>query len=182
MGSATTSQGASTTNPKQLWLTAEKLRSILHYDSNSGVFTWLIGSKKGGRWKAGNVAGTIDSDGYRAIRIDGYGFRAHRLAWLYVYSEWPTVQIDHKNLIYDDNRIDNLRIATPSLNRANTPKANRNTSGAKGVFYDDRKNPWRARITVNGQQIGLGSFATIEEAREVYASAAQKYFGEYARS
>ena len=42
--------------------------------------------------KAGSIAGTLDSDGNRVIRINRRMYIAHRLAWLLVKGRWPKVQ------------------------------------------------------------------------------------------
>lgn len=52
--------------------------------------------------------------------------------------------------------------------------------GRKGVtkHHDGR---WRAKISVSGKTIHLGLFESVDSAHESYISAAQKYFGEFAR-
>jgi hypothetical protein len=94
-------------------LTAERLREILGYDPETGLFTRLV---RTGRIRAGEVAGTAHSRGYRSIVIDGRVYLSHRLAWLYVHGEWPPEQIDHINRNRADNRLVNLRAAKQSQN------------------------------------------------------------------
>jgi hypothetical protein len=98
-------------------LTQERLKELLHYDPETGIFTNL--TQRGGHAKKGAVAGTKNSIGYVCIRIDYDQYRAHRLAWLYVYGEFPEKFIDHMNEIRDDNRIINLRLATHQENLHN---------------------------------------------------------------
>jgi hypothetical protein len=101
-------------------ITAERLRQLLHYDPERGVFTWL--SRPAERsWNtrfAGTRAGTINGLGYVVIGILGRRYKAHRLAWLYVHGEWPGRELDHINCDKSDNRIANLRPATRSQNIA----------------------------------------------------------------
>ena len=63
------------------------LREALHYDPESGHFTWLIpGDAKGGggRRGIGRRAGRISPAGYIRLSLDNVRYRAHRLAWLYM--------------------------------------------------------------------------------------------------
>jgi len=144
-------------------LTPDRLREIFHYDQETGVFT---------RRSLGRVAGTKNDSGYLVIFIDGKGYRAHRLAWLYVYGEWPAELIDHKNRIRTDNRIDNLRQANRSENTQNTV-TKRSSSGVRGVSRMGEK--WKAQIAINGKDIYLGLFGTVAEASAAYSSAAAKF-------
>jgi hypothetical protein len=69
--------------------------------------------------KAGDPAGS-SRGGYTYIRIDRKRYAAHRLAWLYVYGTFPPRLLDHINGCPGDNRIGNLREATPHQNAGNT--------------------------------------------------------------
>lgn len=97
----------------------ERLRTVLDYDPVTGVFTW---TEAGSMKMHGKRAGTIRERGWRAIGIDGYVYRAGRLAWFYMTGEWPPVTIDHKNRIRDDDRFENLRCATHAENGRNTSR------------------------------------------------------------
>src|SRR5687768_770720 len=114
-------------------LTAEKLRELMDYNPDTGVFLYR---KRRGRRSAGLEAGSIVK-GYRLISL-GKQYSAHRLAWLYVYGEWPAGDLDHINCVRDDNRIANLREATDSQNNANRTLAPKNSSGFKGVCWNKR--------------------------------------------
>lgn len=69
--------------------------------------------------ETGRPAKTVTSEGYVRVSFQGRQHRAHRLAWLYVHGEWPAGMIDHINRSSDDNRIANLREATPAENQRN---------------------------------------------------------------
>jgi hypothetical protein len=97
---------------------------------------------------------------------------------MYVHGELPDC-IDHANGDPDDNKITNLRIATPSQNSANSRKPEHNTSGAKCVFVT-KSGKYRAIVTCNGTTYNLGTHATKEEAKQAYLAGAQKHFGEFA--
>lgn len=153
------------------------LKSILSYDAESGLFTW---TKYAPRSKQpGTVAGHVGK-GYRIIEIHGRSYLAHRLAWMYVHGEMPDC-IDHANGDPDDNKITNLRIATPSQNSANSRKPDHNTSGAKGVRITT-SGKYQAVLKCNGTTYNLGVYATKEEAAQAYLAGAQKHFGEFAHN
>lgn len=79
-------------------LTAGRLRELLHYNPETGTFTWIARSAHGSHIRIGAIAGSSpNSNGYLQIRADGRTYKAHRLAWLYVNGEWPRADIDHKN-------------------------------------------------------------------------------------
>jgi len=163
-----------------LSLTAEWLRELLDYDAETGVFTWLVSANN--RTKAGSVAGSPHGGGYIIIGVRGRMYLAHRLAWLWVHSEWPPHDVDHINLDKTDNRIANLRLATRSQNKANTLRPFTNTSGVKGVSWHRQGRKWQARIKVNGKNKNLGLFTNIDAAAAAYRHAADEHFGEFART
>lgn len=159
-------------------ITYQRLREVLRYDPETGIFTWLVITSN--RVLIGDVAGTLNDD-YLVVQIDGRKYRAHRLAWFYMTGEWPSDQIDHWDLNRANNRWENLRKATNSKNSANTRRPMTNTSGFKGVWLDKPTNKWRAKIQVRGEQRYLGYFDTPESAHHAYVVAATQYFGEFAR-
>lgn len=89
-------------------LTQAELKRKLHYDPDTGIFTWKVFSPG---ITIGKVAGAISS-GYIRIKVHPSLQYAHRLAWLYVYGYFPEHGTDHINGIKTDNRIANLREAT----------------------------------------------------------------------
>lgn len=145
-------------------LTQELLKKFLDYNPDTGIFTWkarYITNIKVGSI-AGGVQGTLPDKGYRVITLLGTNYSAHRLAWLYVYGNFPDKQIDHINHNRDDNRIANLREVSNHTNMKNKSKYTTNTTGYSGV--EQHGNNWKARIGVNGTKVLLGVFRTIEEA------------------
>jgi hypothetical protein len=91
------------------------------------------------------------------------------------------MQVDHKDGNGLNNQRNNLRLATPSQNGANSRRSKRNTSGYKGVIWNKRNKRWQVRIMVERRMVSVGYFIDIEDAAIAYANAASKYFGEFAR-
>jgi len=154
-------------------LTHERLLEVLDYDSLTGIFKWRI--SKARRVCAGDIAGHKDQLGYIIIVIDQKYYKAHRLAWFYITGELPQQHIDHKNRVRDDNRLNNLRLATRFQQRVNS-KTIRN--GLKGAWRNGNK--WSAEIRANGEKRYLGIFDTELEAHEAYCQAARELHGEFA--
>lgn len=152
-------------------LTAIRLREVLSYDPETGVFIWRIYIN--GRAQAGDVAGGV-SVGYARIAIDGVRYKAHRLAWFYVHGIWPVSEIDHINGNKADNRIENMREAVHDKNLQNQRKAHcNNKAGVLGVSLTKRGR-YVAMIQSNGVQKYLGSYATSEEASAAYLKEKQE--------
>ena len=153
-------------------ITQTKLKEILHYNPETGVFTWLI--RPANRVKIGDIAGYKDNLGYIVIAALGQQYKAHRLAWLYMAGEWPKHQIDHISHIRHDNKWLNLRDATPSENQRNTTKRKDNTSGCAGVHWNKEREKWQSQIAVNGKTTYLGIFKDKFEAICCRKSASNK--------
>lgn len=160
-------------------LTQQQLKSLLHYNQETGVFTWLISPAKG--VKVGSIAGGSDGRGYTVIRINKVLYRANRLAFLYVDGKFPdsNMEIDHINNISSDDSFSNLRTATRTQNQWNTGIRKTNKSGFKGVFFNKANNTFRSRITLNHKCIEIGSFKTAELASEAYQRFAKQHHGEF---
>lgn len=150
-------------------LTQERLKELLEYDPETGVFVWKITRR--GKAKAGARAGAINNNGYEHIWIDQIAYKSHRLAWLYVNGSWPARAIDHINRIKSDNRITNLREATKAQNGWNRGKNSNNTSGYPGVSWHKTVGKWSARIRIDSARKHLGYFDTPEEANAAYVRA-----------
>lgn len=155
---------------KEAKLSAEQLREIVHYDPVIGRMIWQTSRR---------IVGTITKKGYRATKIGGLYFLVHRLVWLYTHGRWPADQIDHINGDPADNRICNLREATNGQNSANR-RALRGRA-LKGIWFDARRNHWRATVCRSGRLIHIGVFASAEEAHSAYVIRAREVHGEFAR-
>ena len=160
-------------------ISAERLRQVLAYDPQTGLFTWL--ERLTNKIQVGDVAGHVDpSTGYRRIGVDNVCHHAHRLAWLYVYGCLP-LHVDHIDGDQSNNKIANLREATVSENMRNTRIRSDNKSGIKGVSWDRRDSKWYAYIRVHGRSYALGRYDSLPAAREARLAGERKYHGEFAR-
>ncbi len=156
----------------------EYLMHLLHYDPQTGAFTWMNPNSK--RMRRGDRAGFLTNDGYLAIRIDGVPYRAHRLAVLYMTGEMPAEDVDHRNRDRLANQWGNLREASRQQNTSNRSVTAKNTSGVVGVRFEARRGKWLSRIKVNGRTINLGRFSDFDQAVRVRREAEIQHFGEFA--
>jgi hypothetical protein len=164
-------------------LTAERVRELLTYDPWDGDLIWLVDRPPS--VKAGDIAGSVNKVGYRAITVDGQRSLVHRIIWLLMTGRWPHPTVDHRDLDRLNNRWSNLREATQSEQVANGRARVNNKIGLKGVTkrrdYKTDK-PYEAHITKNGRTIRLGRFPTARSAHRAYKIAALRRFGGFARA
>jgi len=161
-------------------LTVDRLKELLHYEPTTGLFTVI--RRRRNQLQIGDTVGHKVQRGYVSIHIDGRGYLAHRLAWLYMTGKWPIAEIDHANCDTSDNRIANLREASRSQNVRNSRLRCNNHSGYKGVRLHKKTGLWQARITLKGHDQSLGYFRRPEDAHEAYCKAAVITCGEFARA
>ena len=152
-----------------------RLKEVLHYDEQTGVFTWLKGTNF---VPAGSQAGSTrnpDGTGYRIICVDGKTHAAHRLAFLYMTGKFPENVVDHIDGNSGNNAWHNLRDVTSKVNSRNRKRSLAKTAtGITGVYvYGDK---YKALIGINRKVKHLGVFDTIEEAARV-RSEAEKFYG-----
>ena len=149
----------------------------ISYNPATGVFVRI---KSSGTVRAGAVAGTVKKNGYLQISVNKRLYLAHRLAFALHYGRWPTLTIDHINMIKTDNRICNLREATDSQNQINRTRNSDNTTGYKGVTK--HRGKYVARASINNKQKYLGTFSTPELAHAAYSQDVIGRQGEFART
>jgi hypothetical protein len=149
-------------------LTQYRLRELLNYNPETGVFTWL--TKTARRIHIGDIAGCKTTKGYLVVSIDYRLYFAHRLAFLYMTGASPNSQIDHIDGNRANNRFENLRDVSRSVNLQNTKRASKNNkTGLLGVGRC--ANRFRSTIQVSGKPLHLGMFATPELAHAAYIEA-----------
>ena len=157
---------------KPTTITSELLRSVVRYEPETGAFYWLVDR---GPKHVGDRAGTITQQGYRQLTINTIAARANRMAHLYMTGSHPVGQMDHINGDRQDDRWENLRDVTPSMNMQNRKAAQAtNKSGLLGVFFLRRKNKWTARLRRRGVDHYIGHFDTPEQAHAAYLAKKRK--------
>lgn len=156
-----------------------ELNKYFDYDPASGVFTHAprnpshfksgtIGERRrrtqsfNSRF-AGKEIRNLDKSGYLNLYILKKRLYAHRVAFKIVHGFDPNL-IDHINRNRADNRIQNLRDASHFSNGRNRNANINNTSGAAGVYFAERDQVWRSRISYDGKRICLGDFKDFDEA------------------
>ena len=158
-------------------VTHEELRELLDHCPETVVFTWRV--NRGGRARAGTVAGAIDTHGYRQIEVFQRAYLAGRLAWFYVTGSWPVNQVDHADGDQLNDAIINLRETTLRQNMANRKKRAGSKSNFIGVVAHE--GMWQATVCKDYKRKYLGTFQTEVEAAIAYNAAAKELFGQFAR-
>lgn len=151
----------------------EDLKSQLHYDFETGIFT---------RKSTGKKLTTCNTKGYIQIKINRKTYQAHRLAWFYVHGQMPLTFVDHINGKRNDNRIENIRLCNKNQNGVNSGLTSRNTSGYKGVCWHKKKERWIAASKLNGKLIHIGTFIKKEDAIASYVNFCKINHGEFLHS
>lgn len=157
---------------------------LINYNADTGLFTWKprkrswFKNDKGfkiwnTRWSFAQAGGFQNHSGktYASIRVMYKRYLAHRLAWLYVYGEWPPNEIDHIDGNGANNAISNLRAVDSLENNKNMRLRSDNTSGKPGVWWCKSESRWRVEIMVNKKKIHIGSFTDKNKAIEARCKA-----------
>lgn len=162
----------------------DELKRFFNYDPHTGIVTWAVAK---GHMMVGQRAGGISgSKRYwsRSIKINGTLIREHHVIWAIQTGEWPPegFVIDHKNRDSLGNQFDNLRLATPAQNNANSKARSDRGQGTKGVRPNRNGRRWEARIRSQRKLIYIGTFDRKEEADAAYIAKAKELHGEFARA
>jgi len=156
-----------------------RVKELVRYDASTGKLFWL---QSVARWiKPGDEAGTKVKHAID-ITLDKTTYRAHRIIWLLMTGQDPGgAIIDHIDGNPHNNKFTNLRLATHHQNQCNQKVRSDNTSGFKGVTWDQNRKKWSSSIHAKGKRIFLGRFNTKEEAYRVYCEAAKELHKEFSR-
>lgn len=130
-------------------VSVEQLCELFTYDSATGELRWRsFASPRAG---AGSLVSSIVKCGrkkdrkYYRFNYQGRQYMAHRVCFAIHHGHWPTGEIDHRNGDGLDNRIENLRDVSTTINHRNQILRNKpNASGVRGVIRKSGK--WQAYI------------------------------------
>jgi len=157
----------------------ELLRELFRYDRDTGL---LIRNKPGRKVRVGQAVGWPTPRGYLSTVINRSKYSVHRIIYAMAHGKDPGLyEIDHIDGDKQNNRLENLRLATRNQNLANGP-ANRNAACQfRGVSFFKPIKKWAAKIQFQNKSKSLGYFDSPEQAARAYDEAATRLFGEFAR-
>jgi hypothetical protein len=156
-------------------LSKELLSTLFEY--KDGVLFRKVA--RSNRVKVGQKASNINNKGYLYTSINGKNFLEHRIIWAMHYDSVPKC-IDHKDNNKLNNRIENLREATPQENQQNSAIPKNNTSGTKNVTFCKRTKKWQVQLMINYKLKFFGRYKFKEIACVISQLARHKNFGEFA--
>lgn len=118
----------------------------------------------------------LSDNGYAKTRVNKKTTYLHR----FIMESPDDLYVDHVNHDQLDNRKINLRVCTPLQSSFNRGLRSCNTSNAIGVSRcSHRPDLWRARITVNHEEMNLGVYKNKDDAVWARERAERRYFGEF---
>lgn len=153
-------------------ITYSRVSELFVYDPALGELRWR---------DSGKIAGEVhtpsrSTTSYFRVQVDGGRYFAHNLVWLILTGEWPSAIVDHVDRDGLNNREFNLRLATASQNKFNSPVYRNSTTGYAGVHKF--RDKWRVQISKDGKKFRK-LFATLEEAVSFRKQKALELYGEF---
>ena len=149
--------------------TFERVHELLRYEAEAGKLFWKKSNSN--RIKVGGEAGSVASNGYRYVGIDGKLLLAHRVVFFMQSGKWPSGDIDHKDGDRLNNAWDNLRECN---RRTNNENRKRPTGAVPVLGVSISRGRYKAQIQVDGRNMGLGRYNTINDAEAAYLSAKRR--------
>ena len=127
--------------------------------------------------------GSVDKTGYLVTSMNGKTKKVHNIIWEMFNGPIPTGHtIDHIDRNPLNNRIENLRLATPKQQSTNKGKSTKKilSSQYKGVTWNKKSNKWQAQLRTENRAIYLGVYDDEVFAAAAYDHLAEALYGTYA--
>lgn len=153
--------------PRKPLPSQEALRGLFNYRDGL-LIRKTTGSN--GKHKVGDVAGSVNQNGYYYVKIGRIEYKGHRLIWKWHYGTEPEV-IDHISGDRSDNRIENLQKLTFRQNVAKGMQKRRKNDLPTGVW--PKRGRFIAMAKIDGRRRSLGTYDTPEQAHQAYLEAVQ---------
>ena len=116
----------------------------------------------------GKKVGFKQKNGYMHISINGKQVLMHRFVYEAFNGEIPEgYEIDRKNTVRDDNRLENLRIATPKENRNNPITKERYKASNKGKVTPQLIEKLKQRVCKNTTKLKEQRVEWLKKVRKV---------------
>jgi hypothetical protein len=135
----------------------ETLLDLFFYDPKTGMLIWRITNRI-----AGVKIYQNEKPHSMTIKIGTLQYKIHRIIWKLMTGSDPAVTVDHIDRNPFNNKWKNLREATFVEQLYNTGVHKNNFSGSRGIEL--RRGMYRARIKIDGKDITIGSYRTLERA------------------
>lgn len=120
----------------------------------------------------GREAGCLHSNGYRriAITLSGVAHRyySHQIVLAMHGHRVEGYEIDHVNGVRDDNRIENLRVVSSSINKRNAKKRSWSSSRYFGVSFIPSDGRWRMCLYSQGKRVAQSRYRHALDAALAY--------------
>lgn len=167
------------------------IASRINYFSDTGLFFWKDNAHKGRLVDLnGKQIKGYDYRGYPRVHMNRRVYLLHRLAYFFIYGlDDQAKDIDHIDGNPDNNKINNLRLATRSQNIQNSKIAINNKTGVKGVIWHKKERKYYAKILgtvlVEGKKkrktIYCKAFKDLASAKFAIEAKRIELHGEFAR-
>lgn len=159
-------------------LSYEILNRHFLYEPMTGILRWK--TRPTNRVKIGDPVGCVGPDGYLRTSINRNFLQVSRIIWCLQTGEWPKDEIDHINGVPSDNRWNNLRECSRAQNLRNRAVDRRSRLCVRGI--KKHRGKYQARIGIDGREIYLGLFSTLEEAILARQQAEIRFHKEFSAS